>query len=231
MSKVVDRVGETRKAKNGMQMTIIAYRNANDIDIQFEDGVIVNHKRYQSFMSGSIKHPALNCHSCQGSKKHLGETSKATNGMMMKIIDYRTSKDFDVEFEDGTKVRHCRYTSFKKGTIKYPVEYIGKTAYANNGMEMQIIKCDDSRHVTVRFADGCIVSGIRLVEFYSGEVVNPNIQYTNGFLKFPYIVGGFKLEGKAYKYQNNKNYFCTCRYCGHKDIMTIQEMKEHICNI
>ena len=37
-----------------MLMTIIAYRNSNDIDIQFEDGTIVQHRDYRSFSEGCI---------------------------------------------------------------------------------------------------------------------------------------------------------------------------------
>ena len=44
MIKWVDRVGETNRALNGMMMTIIAYRNSKDIDIQFEDGTIIKKK-------------------------------------------------------------------------------------------------------------------------------------------------------------------------------------------
>lgn len=36
-------------------MKIIAYRNKRDIDIQFEDGVIVEHRKYSDFKTGAIK--------------------------------------------------------------------------------------------------------------------------------------------------------------------------------
>lgn len=45
----IDRVGEENTASNGMSMKIIAYRAYNDIDVQFEDGTIVNNKTYGSF--------------------------------------------------------------------------------------------------------------------------------------------------------------------------------------
>ena len=43
------RMGETKKANNGMNMTIIAYRKSNDIDVKFEDGTIVTNRNYQDF--------------------------------------------------------------------------------------------------------------------------------------------------------------------------------------
>lgn len=58
MPNVLDRTGETNIAKNGLNMTIIEYRNCNDIDIKFEDGVIVYNKQYNNFSKGCIKHPS-----------------------------------------------------------------------------------------------------------------------------------------------------------------------------
>ena len=45
----MNRIGETNIAKNGMKMTIIAYRSHNDIDVQFEDGKIVKNSTYYKF--------------------------------------------------------------------------------------------------------------------------------------------------------------------------------------
>ena len=56
-SNLKSRVGETNVSKNGQKMTIIGYRNSNDIDIQFEDGTIVKSKPYISFKRGTIKLP------------------------------------------------------------------------------------------------------------------------------------------------------------------------------
>ena len=40
-------------------MTIIKYRSAKDIDIQFEDGTIVEHKSFSAFKRGFIYHPSF----------------------------------------------------------------------------------------------------------------------------------------------------------------------------
>lgn len=47
--KVKDRTGEIGKATSGMLMKIIAFRRSDDIDVQFEDGVIVTKKTYTNF--------------------------------------------------------------------------------------------------------------------------------------------------------------------------------------
>lgn len=51
------RVGETRMASNGMLMTLIAYRNNTDVDVQFEDGAIAHNVAYHRFLTGAVRHP------------------------------------------------------------------------------------------------------------------------------------------------------------------------------
>ena len=60
MSKFIDRTGEISYNKQGEKMTIIAYKNNADIDIQFEDGSIVYKRRYKDFKNGSVNHPTKN---------------------------------------------------------------------------------------------------------------------------------------------------------------------------
>ena len=45
----IDRLGETRMMNCGMKATIIRYENADDINICFEDGKVVEHKTYRAF--------------------------------------------------------------------------------------------------------------------------------------------------------------------------------------
>lgn len=47
-----DRLGETRMMNCGMKATIIRYENADDINICFEDGKVVEHKTYRAFKKG-----------------------------------------------------------------------------------------------------------------------------------------------------------------------------------
>lgn len=53
------RIGEKNIARNGMKMTIIAYRNNKDIDVEFDDGTKVFHVRYDSFQKGKVKNKNL----------------------------------------------------------------------------------------------------------------------------------------------------------------------------
>ena len=95
-------------------MTIIAYRNAFDIDVRFEDGQEPYHKAYQSFKKGEIAPPR------DPRKERVGETATASCGMKMTIIAYRSFADLDVRFEDGQEVHHKTYQCFKNGNISHP---------------------------------------------------------------------------------------------------------------
>ena len=53
----IDRTGETRVNNDGEKMVIIKYGHWDDIDIQFEDGTIVEHREYGAFKAGRIKNP------------------------------------------------------------------------------------------------------------------------------------------------------------------------------
>ena len=181
-SKASERIGETNISVIGQTMTIIAYRNVNDIDIQFEDGTVVTNKSYQNFKKGTIKHPKINK---IFTSHRIGETRKAKNGQLMTIINYRNAKDFDVQFDDGTIVTNMTYQSFKKGEIrnpnniirsKPPIHYhkIGECTKATNGQMMTIIEYRNANDIDIQFEDGTIVKNQYYSCFKKGCVKNPN---------------------------------------------------------
>ena len=88
-------------------------------------------------------------------KKYIGQTSKATNGMTLKITGFRNIKDIDVVFvEDGYEVHHTRYWLFESGNIRNPNDHIHEKFKTNTGEEIEIIDYKDYNHVTVQFKDG-----------------------------------------------------------------------------
>ena len=108
-------LGETRMMSCGMKATIIRYENADDINICFEDGKVVEHKTYRAFKKGYIAHQNTNV----PVEARLGETQKMSCGMEATIIRYEGATDIDVRFEDGTVVKHGVYGNFKKGEIAH----------------------------------------------------------------------------------------------------------------
>lgn len=178
---VSDRVGEVTVATNGMKMKIIAYHNCQNIDVQFEDGTIVYHKRYNKFKSGNIVNPNYTLQ-----VKRVGETNKAYNGMLMKIIKYTDVNNVDIEFEDGCKVYNKGYSNFLKGDIAHPTikgnnvqayanKRIGEESISTKGMKMKIIAYRGYADVDVQFEDGTVVCNRTYYDFQKGSISNPTV--------------------------------------------------------
>lgn len=52
-------------------------------------------------------------------KDRVGEVNRANNGMLMKIVAYRSSRSIDVQFENGVTVYNKIYWDFKKGGNRF----------------------------------------------------------------------------------------------------------------
>ena len=111
----IDRVGETRVMNCGMKATIIRYGKYSDIDIRFEDGKVVVHKKYDQFKKGEIANPNMKAFA----ENRLGETRMMNCDMKATIIRYENADDINICFEDGKVVEHNTYRAFKKGYIAH----------------------------------------------------------------------------------------------------------------
>lgn len=177
VSRKDSRVGETIVAKNGLKMTIIGYRNCNDLDIQFEDGYTLYHRHYRSFLSGKVKHPD---HSAVKTDR-VGETNTNKQGQVMTIIGYRNAHDIDIQLDTGEVFKGKSYDNFKKGKIACPtgrkiVDKSGETSIANNGMKLTLIAYRGTHDVDVQFEDGYICQNVRYYSFVTGRIRHPGTQ-------------------------------------------------------
>lgn len=275
----IDRVGETRVMNCGMKATIIRYGGYNDIDVRFEDGVIVEHKRYRAFENGNIANPNFN--------PRLGETKMMNCGMEATIIRYGGSADIDVRFEDGIVVEHREYREFEKGGIINPnikafvKDRLGETRMMNCGMKATIIRYGGCNDIDIRFEDGKVVVHKKYDQFKKGEIANPNtkvsaenrlgetrmmncgmeaaiiryggatdidVRFEDGTVVKHGVYGNFKkgeiaheslslIHGskdfhgfickQGFKDEDRVLYECICRHCGLEDVLTPQEMIEH----
>lgn len=57
MGKKLDRTGEVGYNNDGERMEIVRYGTRRDIDVQFDDGTILEHREYGNFKKGAIKNP------------------------------------------------------------------------------------------------------------------------------------------------------------------------------
>ena len=74
-----DRTGEERIMNCGQKAKIIKYRNARDIDVEFESGYISEHKLYGSFLRGNIMDksiPNVQKYGTKGDLKAINDNNK-----------------------------------------------------------------------------------------------------------------------------------------------------------
>lgn len=93
------RISEINRMSNGQLAKVIDYRSQLDIDIEFEDGVIVNHVRYDHFKNGSIANPNLHKYQARVNAASIIVVTKEMNyGLSATCIDYYDSNNITVQF-------------------------------------------------------------------------------------------------------------------------------------
>ena len=192
------RIGEIQFSNNGQKMQIVAYKNCNDIDIQFEDGTIVKNRRYREFIKGGIINPNFN----EQKFIKIGETNMANNGQKMTIIAYRSFNDIDIKFEDGTIITNKEYRAFQNGLIRNPQYRLGETNINNNGQKMTIVNYRNANDIDVEFEDGAIVKNTTYNSFIEGIIRNPNV-YKNRIGETIIAFNGEKMTIIAYRSFND----------------------------
>lgn len=112
-------VNKTVTARSGMKMTCIKDRNWDDIDVQFEDGTIVQHVSRSQFLDRAVAHPNYNARTTALKSKRIGETYTMDNGHTGKLVEYINAKDITIEYEYGLLYRHMTYQAFKTGRVGF----------------------------------------------------------------------------------------------------------------
>lgn len=189
----VSHLGEYIESKYGMKLTIICYRSAGDMDVRFEDGYTVEHVSYSQFLNDRILNKNLASTPSQSrivklKNERLGQTSLAKNGQKMTLIEYKSSSDITVQFEDGTIVTGKDYPSFLQGNIRNPIKFsrakennpkwrsrLGEERISSCGQIMRIIDYRDSTDIDVQFEDGTIVKNKQYNNFVTGKIMNPTV--------------------------------------------------------
>jgi hypothetical protein len=115
-------VGYTQTNRQGLNYTVIEYRNRKDIDVEFEDGLIVEHIPVTKINQNTLYHPNYPIPKLEKTSvdQRLGETRDNNQGRKMTIVAYRGAEDIDVKFENGFVVEHTLYQLFTRGTISDP---------------------------------------------------------------------------------------------------------------
>ena len=225
----IDRTGEKRMMNCGLEATICRYGSPTDIDVQFEDGQVVYHKQYFNFIKGTIAPPID-----PRKTVHIGEKRMMNCGLEATIIRYGSCHDIDVQFEDGQVVYHSYYSSFKKGEIAPPnytriIDRTGEKRMMNCGLEATIIRYGSSRDIDVQFEDGQVVYRRDYPSFKKGTIAHPG--FTANITK-PSLYKSFITQYTGRHPQTKEPYYhCKCQTCGFEIIDTARNIikLEHKC--
>ena len=122
-------VGYTNINPQGLKYTVIVYRNHKDVDIQFEDGFIIEHIPVTRLNQNILYHPnhPKPKRNRTPINKRLGETGYNNQGRKMTIIAYRNSIDIDVQFENEFVVEIApgvKITVVKHGVAEVETEEV-----------------------------------------------------------------------------------------------------------
>lgn len=210
-------LGETGVNNQGVKMTIVEWRNAIDIDIQFEDGQIKK-TRYDHFRDGTVSHHKYHINSTQEKNKlyKVGEQVFNTQKQKMTIVAYRSYRDIDVQFEDGVIREHCDYSSFKRGQICHPdhkfknkhidkvkhrklINHIGESSWNSNGLLMTIAAYRKYDDIDIQFEDGCIVTNKNYSNFKQGHIKYPNSTNARLFKRKKECIGETNINNQGLK--------------------------------
>lgn len=212
MSIIDNHIGETRTMNCRMKATIIEYRKYNDIDVQFDDGVVVYNCSYYNFSRGIIANPSLGRNFAQKKINRIGEKRIMNNGLEAEILHYNSATDIDVKFEDNTIVRHKSYDHFLHGKIAKPIiDHIGEKSQMKCGMDATIVAYRKSSDIDVLFEDGTLVENRGYGEFRKGEIANPSLgKFASVSYKFRTRVGESQvmnngMQARIIDYQKHNN--------------------------
>lgn len=169
-------VGERAIMNCGLEAEVIEDNGSMDITVRFADGFTKKAKR-QSFKIGEIDNPNFDRHSIQG------RVLMMNCGMEAKVIEDNGYRDITVRFADGYTTYHRERSAFVRRKISNPTiikgSLLGKKVIMVCGMEAEVIKDNGYKNLTIRFADGTILSKQRRDTFLMGHIKNPNYDRFN----------------------------------------------------
>lgn len=115
INKRNERIGIEKLNTNGELMKVIEYKNASDVTVEFQDEYkSTTNCTWQRFIKGGVINPSLY-------KIRLGQEKYNNQEYLMKIVEYKDTRNIIVEFQDDYKAKvHTQYNNFLLGNVKNP---------------------------------------------------------------------------------------------------------------
>lgn len=165
-------VGLVVPQPGGHTAECIACRGWDDIDIRFEDGVVIEHIIRRRFLEGIVRHPSVY-------SDYIGQELTTLDGRHCVCTAYRSAKDVDVVLDDGTELKgygHGYFTGWEIVKIGQTKSIVGAVAPADCGMNAKCIADRGFYDIDIQFDDGTVVTGVTRRNFLNGAVPNPNVK-------------------------------------------------------
>lgn len=195
-----NRIGEVGVTTNGEKIKIVEYYNSQRVIVEFEDGSRSKEITYNHFKTGMVRHPS------NYPESRIGESVIQNNGEKATIIEYFSSNNISVLWEDGTKTLYKKYSQFKNGKIDKKnggnrvASRVGEKKKQNNGLVATIIEYINSENIVVEFEDGVRVNS-KYYNFKNGKIGNKNVSLSR---RIPNSKNGKRITD--YKLMNNGLY-------------------------
>lgn len=143
--KRIDRLGEERLNNQGYLMRIVEYEGFHSIVVEFQDEYKAKvHGNMERFKKGNIKNPNY----------RLGKIKINKQGCLMKVIEYKSTTDMKVEFQDKFKaIVKTEWRLFDTGAIRNPNYRRDEIKYNNKGYLMKCIEYNNASDIVVEFQD------------------------------------------------------------------------------
>lgn len=116
-------LGEETITKTGHKITIVKHESMKNINVQFEDGTVLENQTYAKFKNGTIFHPIDDKnHKKKASDFYTKKNERIgmsieQNGKIITIIDYITAQNMTVQSEDGKITYNVTWQQFKNKNI------------------------------------------------------------------------------------------------------------------
>lgn len=160
MRTVLNRVGEVRKMKNGMDARVIAYHSSRNITVQFSNGIVRRGVRYDHFKNGSVAQKDSNT---TARRRYLGVSRRMNCGINATIVEYYNSGEILVKFDTG-ETRTSSVSCFNRGAIlPVPIKrnHLGESHELKDGSIGTIVK----------------YKNVNCVDVYNGKAYWNNVGY------------------------------------------------------
>lgn len=193
-------LGQKAVMNCGMEAEVIEDNGSGNITVRFVDGYTKKAKR-QSFKERGINNPNVNRTSILGHKLMM------RCGMEAEVIEDNGANDITVRFVDGYTTYHRERFAFNCGKISNPncrvFSVVGERLMMCCGMEAEVIEDNGFKDITIKFADGTILTKQRRDTFFSRHIKNPN--YDGDSIKGRVAIMNCGMEAEVIEDYGNDN--------------------------